>query len=1069
MAYDNLVLYTAFEQGGKPKDISREFSVLDGAMFPAFLPGVGGGRTFVFGDMLGFHAAGMVLDTDKEPKAAIAILARALGESELADTAPTMGKHSAQILGKEILKYMECHLEANLLHVHALRPGDGMTVARALGQVQEHYAAAELDTDLGDNRKQLSPAFVLELYPSPEQRGVAGRFIAEVREKRQSGVGVVTAEDRWMLESLSLPGGLNLPKLRWARKNDEDPKTAAHVAMAFDTFESQITADTAGSFNRQNRPFYVYGLLSFFEREYTMAPSPMWRSAVPVPADGEKHPADRAHTDRLIRLQRAVERCAAQSIAVGANDTIPALRTEISAEKEDSLYQLHKRCDWVITIDRNGGVEYFDSPRTNGDVYDIFVIDTVPERDDLGTLQLITSTSHLDEIRSLLNEVLDQMGLSHSRRNAQYLMDHLKALSGRLAIRLTRQKAPTSELIALALSHANCVQAQKGDDTWPSLDTGFLVPIDDVQDLLPPLFASESGEATTNARPDLIYVTVVPRKGLSFQFIEVKYRRHLRNSRSPELLEGIRHQLGSLRTRWNDWYAGENYNPSFRAIRRAKLARVLRFYADKAHRHTLSDERYGTLVAEIDRMIEKGNDYSFAAAEMPDCGWVFCPEYAGAYPLKVSPDDWATRIVVFGPNLLPDLTFQPESDVVGELINESGQEGRNGSVLDQAPQTPQEVLIENTPEAVEHDSSTDNAGIVETHDSEQDKEQAVCLGTDTFTGSEIRWPLMITGNPHLLIAGLPGMGKTTCLVNLCRQMLDVNVQPIVFSYHEDIDQRLDELPMGARFLDFRGLGFNPLHVIDRDSPKAYLDVAGALRDIFAAIYPELGDIQGGRIRKAIKESFVELGWDNRTADRSTLVEPAFGRFVEILRADPKPDQGLRMLLSRLDELDDYGLFDYVESPISLWDGDQPVVIRIHMSQNDNLQKAFASLVLYSLYKDMFRRGVQQRITHAIIFDEAHRAGKLHLIPTMAKECRKYGISLVVASQEARDFNVSLYSAIANYLVLRINETDAKVLVRNVASSDQERTLVDKIKQMDKYKALYFSEGKKRPSLVALLP
>ena len=86
--------------------------------------------------------------------------------------------------------------------------------------------------------------------------------------------------------------------------------------------------------------------------------------------------------------------------------------------------------------------------------------------------------------------------------------------------------------------------------------------------------------------------------------------------------------------------------------------------------------------------------------------------------------------------------------------------------------------------------------------------------------------------------------------------------------------------------------------------------------------------------------------------------------------------------------------------------------------------AFASLVFYGLYKDMFRRGIRQQITHALLFDEAHRAARLRLIPSMAKECRKYGISLVLASQEAKDFNISLFSAIANYLVLRLNEADA---------------------------------------------
>ncbi|MDA1017985.1 MAG: type IV secretory system conjugative DNA transfer family protein [Planctomycetota bacterium] len=247
----------------------------------------------------------------------------------------------------------------------------------------------------------------------------------------------------------------------------------------------------------------------------------------------------------------------------------------------------------------------------------------------------------------------------------------------------------------------------------------------------------------------------------------------------------------------------------------------------------------------------------------------------------------------------------------------------------------------------------------------------------------------------------------------------------------------------------------------------HLDVAGAVRDIFVAIFPELGDIQGERVRKAIKDSFLELGWDDPSADLGQLAEPEFSRFVEILRSDPKPNAGLKTLLARLEELDDYGFFRSVDQQASLWDSEQPVVVRIHSTQNDHLQKAFASLVFYGLYKDMFRRGIQDRITHALIFDEAHRAARLQLIPTMAKECRKCGISLVLASQEARDFNISLFSAIANYLVLRLTEADAKAMTKNVATSDQERVLIDRIKQMDRFRAFYCCEGQRKPSAVAL--
>jgi len=620
------------------------------------------------------------------------------------------------------------------------------------------------------------------------------------------------------------------------------------------------------------------------------------------------------------------------------------------------------------------------------------------------------------------------------------------------------------------ISHANCRHDSESSDCWVSLESGFIIPVDDVRDVLPPLVAEGSNEDDRESRPDLIYVSTAPRKGLLFRFIEVKYRRHLRAARPPEVLEGILQQVQSLRERWEQWYTLEGVASSFRAVRRAKLARVLRFYADKAHRHYLPSEQYEVIAAEIDRMIEKGGDYSFAAMQQADRGWVFCPEYVGASPLEISPAGWDTRIFLFGQGLLPDSEFRRESVV---RPPDGGGRGPTGHPAPQKHQSPEPDgrldSVQQAPLRSDYWSPDEAANLGENAEGAPSEIPSVCFGTDMLTGTEVRWPLTVRGNPHLLVAGLPGMGKTTCLLNLCKQTLAAGIRPIVFSYHQDIDERLQRLVDSVRFIDFHGLGFNPLQVMDRESRIAYLDVAGALRDIFVAIFPELGGIQAERIRRAIKDSFIEAGWDDPNAVLAEMREPAFKRFLEILRDDPKPDRGLRTLLARLEELGDYGFFDLGESREGLWESEEPIVIRIHTTQNDNLQKAFASLVFYGLYKDMFRRGIQDRITHAVVFDEAHRAAGLKLIPTMAKECRKYGISLVVASQEAKDFNVSLFSAIANYLVLRLTEADAKALVRNVASSQQERVLIDKIKQMDRFKALYFCEGKSRPSPVGLLP
>ena len=1141
-AYDNLLFHAVFDEGQKPKQVQDELRGLDGAMFPAFLPNPAGGA-FVFADTLGFHAVGMVPDDDREPKAALAVLACALGESESTETTPTVGGQSAAVLGDEIIKYVECHESSRLLRMHALRAGDGLTIARALGRVHRHYGGADDDTDseaaeTADVAAATAPAFSLDLYPSPEQRAIAGRFISEAREKRRSGAGVLATDDRWMLESISLPGGVALPRLRWARKEAGDPQTAAHLAVAFDTFESRVEIDTGVA---PTVPFRAFGLLSFFERDFAAAPTPSWRSVVPRSGGGEKHPSERGHTERLDRLGQNIVDAVARHVAEGGGEPTqrpgwrwpwmasntttgdadhgsPVLRTTIPPEKADSIRELHRLCDWVVTLDRNAGIEYFDSPRDNRDIYDAYVIDCVPEREDLGCLQLITSTSNVEEVHDLLDDALVRMGLSRTRRNAEFLLEHLKSLSGRLAIRLTGNVAPTSELIALAIAHANCRRAADDDACWTSLDRGFLVPVDDVRDLLPPLRDDgdndvDGGDQQT--RPDLIHVSTQPRRGIIFRFIEVKHRRHLRQARATDLLRRVQEQTVAVRSRWQEWYGHEGVYSAFRAVRRAKLARVLRFYADKAHRHGLPTERYGEIVADLVRMIERGADYSIQPAPDGDLGWVFCPEYAGLEPLEISPTGCA-RIFLFGPGRFPDADFRfgtdtaaggggvPGSGASGDderlkipssrsvsptgdgedrasvgAIPGAGEGGQGAGASGSSATTTARDTGHGVASAgdegpaggttdPEGSSRLSGGGTAPDHNARSDVPTpvpAIALGVDSLTGADVQWPLTIKGNPHLLIAGLPGMGKTTCLLNLCRQMVTAGVHPIIFSYHQDIDEQLVDLVTSVRFVDFDGLGFNPLTVTNPESARAHLDVAGSLRDIFAAIFPELGDLQCESIRRAIKESFSEVGW---TGSRTGAREPEFGRFVEILRAEPKPDRGLRTLLARLTELEDYGFFEPGEKTRdSLWTSDRPTVVRIHTTQNDALQRAFASLVFYGLYKDMFRRGIQERITHALIFDEAHRAAGLKLIPTMAKECRKYGISLVVASQEAKDFDMSLFSAVANYLVLRLTEADAKALVRNVATARQERTLIDKIKQMDRFRALYFCEGQRRPSSVSL--
>ena len=134
-------------------------------------------------------------------------------------------------------------------------------------------------------------------------------------------------------------------------------------------------------------------------------------------------------------------------------------------------------------------------------------------------------------------------------------------------------------------------------------------------------------------------------------------------------------QIVALRSRWLEWYSHDRVYSAFRAVRRAKLARVLRFYADKAHRHGLPTARYREIVAELDRMVEKGADCAIDPTPDGDRGWLFCPEYAGPEPLEISPAGWGARIFLFGPGRLPDADFRFGTDTAAAAGNAPGAGG----------------------------------------------------------------------------------------------------------------------------------------------------------------------------------------------------------------------------------------------------------------------------------------------------------------------------------------------------------------------------------------------------------
>ena len=538
--YDQVVAHARYEQGLSPSQIQKTAVPIDSAFFPFALPGTQETRGFVFADVIGLHTIAMTVDGEREPKAATALLAACLGSG--AGSAPSIGETSAAAIARELGHYLDCYggssgERPDLLAIQAWRAGDGMTVARALGQT---LAAGGL-TD--DDEAESPLCFTLDLFHASRSSG-AGQFLSTVGQRRRAGGQVLDSRDRWLAETATRPGEVLVPRLRWAKQEEpaiEDTAAwnqmrAAHVSLAFDLFETSLETVPTTAIS-DARPFHAWGLLRTLERRAVPDEELAWMTFAAPELSGEVSPDNRNASDRLRRVDRATARATARALG-GFSDHWPVLKTRLSAEDRVRVERLHEHSDWVVTLDRNAALDYFDSPRESPDTYERFVIDTVPDRSDLTAIQLVTSTTNLDAVRDLVDEALGDMGLSSSERNSRFLVSQLKALSGRLAIRLADGGTRTGELIALALMYAHCAAAGEQRGPWLNVEQGVLIPVDEIADHAPIVqMTMEEGESARRA--DFIHVSAPSRGPLEFRFVEVKHRQHLRTARQPDMLAHI--------------------------------------------------------------------------------------------------------------------------------------------------------------------------------------------------------------------------------------------------------------------------------------------------------------------------------------------------------------------------------------------------------------------------------------------------------------------------------------------------------------------------------------------------
>lgn len=574
--------------------------------FPAALP-PGLGRMYAAVENIHPYWTLYAAAEDPDPRGLVGEICTGLGLDE-----PNVSGFSVNgdYLAERIKRYVVQHPYVRTLTLNCFNLGRGKVLAEALLQLEDESKYEGCGMLRYDIR-----VFATD----PEQLGIAAD-LQELIDPASHGSDEAAAFTRLSSNHLSPKLALSVRAMSEYRESPE--AFSAHLSFLFDAFPALDVSAELPIAQEDRSP--IHGLLQDFTVLYTETDEAVsWRR---MPKHGRPAPVPGAE-DMVLNLARLAEACsqAAASVAIqqGAMRRRPSSRLVLAPEDKALLHQVHEFSDWVFLVDRSVGIEFFDnaeSPRRPE-----YLIDHSPESASTDGRRVVITSRSLTEIEGLVANALDSRGLSEFRDRAASVLGELRALSGRLALKLLSSPTQQAEALGLALSktYLQAIGALKNQ---------VMVPLDAHLELF-----RERQEAETEVslkRTDVALFDINAKdRIITCNLVEVKcYQTAGSVSAYSALRQSIAVQLEesekAIRFHYDPEKAGASDRPD-RAVKSHEFAQLLEFYLGRAARMKLLSEDAAAEARFALRAIEAGYrlrftrsaiifDFTFMGADRPD-------------------------------------------------------------------------------------------------------------------------------------------------------------------------------------------------------------------------------------------------------------------------------------------------------------------------------------------------------------------------------------------------------------------------------------------------------------------
>lgn len=268
-------------------------------------------------------------------------------------------------------------------------------------------------------------------------------------------------------------------------------------------------------------------------------------------------------------------------------------------------------------------------------------------------------------------------------------------------------------------------------------------------------------------------------------------------------------------------------------------------------------------------------------------------------------------------------------------------------------------------------------------------------------------------NPHLMITGETGSGKTQATKAILADMRPFNVPALILDFKDDYSETAYAETEGLNVYDptEQSLPFNPLApAVDprsgRVNPTHHLH---QLTDIIKRIY-RLGDQQAYRLREAMKAVYEDAGVPTRAfVPDASQTYPDF----EAVQQKLSEDKDNQALLGRMSPIFDLELFSsgaQVTDFASI--AEQSTVIRLAQLPGDEVKNSVAEFFLMALYNYLIRQPQAHKLARLAVLDEAWRLVESPFLEPLMREGRAFGLGVVIASQFPTDLPTAVSGSTA---------------------------------------------------------